>query len=200
MVIDTRELGRRAGSMRRTRLTVPAPPALGTGLVGVPADAELELDLRLEAVMEGILVSGQVRAPLAGECSRCLDPLTATAEVELQKLFVYPDLSGDVSGATEDDLGQLVDDRLDLEPLVRDAVVLALPLSPRCQEDCPGLCATCGDRLADLPADHVHPVVDVRWAALSELSSDQLAQNDVRHNGADASTIKGRADTQDQES
>jgi uncharacterized protein len=175
LVIDTRELGRRAGSLRRARFTVPAPASLGTSLVGVPPGAELELDLRLEAVMEGILVSGQARAPLSGECSRCLDPLSATAEVELQQLFVYPDLHGDVATEADDDLGQLIDDRLDLEPVVRDAVVLALPLSPRCREDCPGLCATCGNRLADLPADHTHAVADSRWAALS-----MLGQNGVR--------------------
>jgi uncharacterized protein len=181
LVLDTRELGRRAGSLRRARFTVPAPPALGTALVGVPVGAELELDLRLEAVMEGILVSGQARAPLTGECSRCLDPLNATAEVELQQLFVYPDLHADQSEDAEDGLGQLIDDRLDLEPVVRDAVVLALPISPRCREDCPGLCPTCGERLAELPPDHSHPVADSRWAALAELSNDSAPDSNARH-------------------
>jgi uncharacterized protein len=160
---------------------VPAPPALGTALVGVPVGAELELDLRLEAVMEGILVSGSARAPLTGECSRCLDPLNATAEVELQQLFVYPDLHADQSEDAEDDFGQLIDDRLDLEPAVRDAVVLALPISPRCREDCPGLCPTCGERLAELPPDHSHPVTDARWAALAELSHDRAPDSNARH-------------------
>lgn len=193
LVIDTRDLSRRAGSLRRTRLTVPAPPALGAGLVGVPSGAELELDLRLEAVMEGILVSGVARAPLAGECSRCLDPLNATVEVEVQQLFVYPDLRGEMSGDVEDDFGQLVDDLLDLEPLIRDAVVLALPISPRCREDCPGLCARCGERLSDLPPDHSHAVLDSRWAALSGLADSYptehgpdagVPRSDVLGNGA----------------
>lgn len=169
LVLDTREMGRRAGSMRRARLTVPAPSTLGAGLVGVPPGADLELDLRLESVVEGILVSGVARARLVGECSRCLEPLTSSAEVDLQQLFVYPDLRGEVSDPGQDDLGVLVEDRLDLEPVIRDAVVLALPLSPRCRDDCPGLCATCGERLAELPADHAHPVNDPRWAALSGL-------------------------------
>lgn len=177
LVLDTRELGRRAGSMRRARFTAPAPVALGTEVIGVPAGADVVLDLRLEAVMEGILVSGTARAPLAGECSRCLDPVEDTIEVELQQLYAYPDVSGDVPLAEDDEIGELVEDRLDLEPALRDAVVLALPLSPHCRQDCPGLCPTCGERLAELPPGHGHERIDPRWEALHAL-----------HPGADRNT------------
>jgi uncharacterized protein len=163
-VIDTRTLGRRPGSMRKDSYSVPAPADLGVGMVGVPTGADIELDIRLEAVMEGVLVSGTARAPLSGECARCLDPLTSSIEVDFQELYVYSDTRSGESA--EDDERRLEGDLIDLEPVVRDAMVLALPLSPLCRDDCPGLCPDCGVRLADAEPDHHHDAVDPRWAAL----------------------------------
>jgi uncharacterized protein len=140
-VLDIRELGRRPGSQRKLEFQAPAPGDLSVGMIGVPAGAQLDLQLRLEAVMEGVLVSGQVRAPLEGECGRCLDPVTSALVVDLQELYAYPE-----SEATEDEAGRLNGDLLDLEPALRDAVVLELPLAPLCRDDCPGLCAVCGAR------------------------------------------------------
>jgi uncharacterized protein len=163
-VIDTLTLGRRPGSMRKDSYTVPAPADLGVEMVSVPEGTEIELDFRLEAVMEGVLVSGTARASLAGECARCLDPLTSSIEVEFQELYVYSDTRSGESA--EDDERRLEGDLIDLEPVVRDAMVLALPLSPLCRDDCPGLCTDCGVRLADAGPDHHHDAVDPRWAAL----------------------------------
>ncbi len=172
LVIDTRELGRRAGSMRRLRRSVPAPADLGLQVIGVPEGADLELDLRLEAVVEGVLVSGTARASLAGECVRCLDPLRRLVAVPLQELYVYPDEEdaghGARPGGDDGEELRLEGDLLDLEPALRDAVVLELPLAPLCRTDCPGLCPQCGARLADDPK-HEHPTVDSRWAALTGL-------------------------------
>jgi uncharacterized protein len=163
-VIDTLTLGRRPGSMRKDSYTVPAPADLGVEMVSVPEGTEIELDLRLEAVMEGVLVSGTARASLAGECARCLDPVTSSIEVEFQELYVYSDTRSGESA--DDDERRLEGDLIDLEPVVRDAMVLALPLSPLCRDDCPGLCTDCGVRLADAGPDHHHDAVDPRWAAL----------------------------------
>ena len=176
LVIDTRELGRRPGSMRKLELKVPAPAQIGVGLISVPDGAELALDLRLESVMEGVLVSGRARVPLAGECGRCLDPITSTLEVDLQELFAYPE-----SDATDDETEQMVGDLLDLEPTLRDAVVLALPLTPLCRDDCPGLCVTCGARLADGDCGHSAAPVDLRWAALEKAVLDPTARDDQHH-------------------
>lgn len=160
--------------MREESLTVPAPESLGVEMVGVPKDAELELDLRLEAVMEGVLVTGTTRVPLVGECSRCLDPLASTFEVEFQELFVYPDIRiGSMRHAAGEDELRLEGDFIDLEPALRDAVVLALPLSPLCRDDCPGLCTECGVRLADAEPGHHHDAVDPRWAALKDLQDQR---------------------------
>ena len=175
LVLDTRELGRRPGSQREKSLSAPAPAELGIEILGVPEGSPVEVDLRLEAVMEGVLVTGTVTAALAGECARCLDPIEDRISVDFQELFVYDDEAdrdhdGPQDGDTEDDdVNRLEGDLLDLEPLLRDAVVLALPFQPLCREDCPGLCAECGARLADDPEHRHEAPVDPRWAALEDL-------------------------------
>jgi uncharacterized protein len=161
--------------MRSYRRTVPAPaePAvLGLETIAVPAGEPVELDVRLESVTEGVYVSGTVHASLAGECARCLDALTDEVDVELSELFAYPDSVTDET-TDEDELPRVVDDMIDIEQIVRDAVVLALPLAPLCRPDCPGLCPECGEKRAGLAPDHGHETLDPRWAALRErLSAD----------------------------
>jgi uncharacterized protein len=161
LVLDTRELGRRPGSMRVVQRTVPAPTGFGLDLIGVPEGSPVELDLRLEAVMEGVLVSGRAHATIVGECARCLEPVTCTVDAEICELYAYPGHESD-----DEDIGRLEGDLIDFEPRLRDAVVLALPLRPTCSEDCEGLCATCGERLTEVPDNHSHDDVDPRWAAL----------------------------------
>ena len=170
-MLDTRELGRRPGSQREVSRTVPAPADLGIEVLGVPEGSPVELDLRLEAVMEGVLVTGTASAALEGECVRCLEPISDEVEVRFQELFVYDDQ--DVDPDEELEVSKLQDDLVDLEPLLRDAVVLALPFQPLCTEDCPGLCAECGARLADDPAHGHDAPVDPRWAALSGLAEPE---------------------------
>jgi uncharacterized protein len=167
LVLDTRELGRRAGSMRRMLISAPAPERLGLELIAVPAGAPLEIELRLEAVMEGVLVTGEVTVPLVGECGRCLDALDDELTVQFQELFAYDDHLAPGTGG--DDLPRLDGDLLDIEPALRDAVLLALPLTPLCDPECAGLCGQCGIRLADEP-NHSHEAVDARWGALSTLA------------------------------
>jgi uncharacterized protein len=172
LVVDTRELGRRPGSMRRLQTTVPAPDHLAIEVIGVPKGADLELDLRLESVMEGVLVSGTVVAPLVGECGRCLEPVADEIEVEIAELFAYEDSTTRETVDDEDEVSFMVGDLLDLEPVLRDAIVVELPLTPLCAPDCPGLCADCGERLEVGAPPHDHPVVDPRWAALQAFAAD----------------------------
>jgi uncharacterized protein len=153
--------------MRKVRRDVEAPAELGTEVIGIPKGSELALDLRLESVMEGILVSGTVRGRAAGECVRCLDDVSLDIEADLQELYVYPGRTPE--GEEDEDLRELEDDLIDLEPAIRDAVVPALPFQPVCREDCPGLCSECGARLADDPGHH-HDSADPRWAALQDLT------------------------------
>ncbi len=167
LVLDTRELGRRPGSQRQVSRSVPAPADLGIEVIGVPEGEPVQLELRLESVMEGVLVTGSARALARGECARCLQDLDVAVEVDLQELYAYPE-----SDAEDDEAGRLVDDLIDLDPLLRDAVVLALPFRPLCRDDCPGLCPTCGARLADDPEHGHDEVADPRWATLAGWTHD----------------------------
>jgi uncharacterized protein len=165
LVFDVATLG--SASARREQRVVPAPAELGAGLVRVPEGAQLQLDVQLEEVGEGVLVTAEVTAPLAGECARCLDEFMSSMQVRFQEMFV-PSGADAADGASDD--GYVLDgDLLDLEPALRDALVLDLPLSPLCDDDCQGLCGTCGVRLADAEPDHGHPSDGGVWAVLKDL-------------------------------
>jgi uncharacterized protein len=194
LVFDMRTLGRQAGSAKTQKLTVPAPADLQLELARVPVGAEVQLDVRFEAVTEGVLVTGSATAPLAGECARCLAPVATSVTASFIELYLYderprgsrearrdkPDKHDkhhrhdkhewlEDSAEPDDEELYLDGDLLDLEPVLRDAVVLALPMSPLCREECPGLCVVCGVRLDDAGPDHQHgDAPDPRWAALSE--------------------------------
>ena len=167
LVFDTRGLDHGPGSARTETRTAPAPAYLHTGMAWIPEGADLDLKVRLESVTEGVLATVSATAPVAGECARCLEPITQTVTVQCQELFSYEQKDGD----GDEDGYSLDGDLLDLEPVLRDALVLALPLAPRCQEDCPGLCVECGVRLAQAGPGHHHgPVLDPRWAALRQIT------------------------------
>jgi uncharacterized protein len=146
---------------------VESPSRIGLDLVWIPRGAPLDLDLRLESVSEGVLVTGTVAAPTVGECSRCLSPITGDVEIHLTELFAYPDSATEAS-TDADEVGHVVDDRVDLEQSIVDAVGLELPLSPLCSPDCPGLCPQCGVALATAEPGHDHDLIDPRWAKLAE--------------------------------
>ena len=170
LVLDTRELGRRPGSQRQESLTVPAPADLGIEVLSVPEGSPVDFDLRLEAVMEGVLVTGSATVDLVGECTRCLEAIDDSIVVNFQELFVYDDARQPPD--EEEDVRTLEGDLLDLEPLLRDAVVLALPFQPLCEDDCPGLCIECGARLRDDPGHTHDAAVDPRWAGLTALQQE----------------------------
>lgn len=171
-VLSTREVGRRPGNMRSYQRTIPAPASFGLEVIGIPEGSPIELELRLESVTEGVFVSGSARAEVVGECARCLESIGYPLTVRFGELFAYPD---SVTEATTDadEISRVIDDLVDTEEMVRDAVLLTLPLAPLCQEDCQGLCPECGDRWADLDPAHSHETLDARWAGLrGRLTSD----------------------------
>lgn len=158
---------------------VPAPEDLGTDVIAVPTDSPVDLDLRYESVLEGVLVTGSVTTTATGACVRCLDEVSLPVETAFQELFAYADRARhheEVAGEDDDDLRELEGDLLDLEPVLRDAVVPTLPFQPVCRADCPGLCSQCGERLADDP-DHQHDVIDPRWSALQGLTINEEKRN-----------------------
>lgn len=172
LVIDISRLGRRPGSMMTVEETVPSPARIGVELIAVAEGAPLELNLRLESVSEGVLVTGTVWAPTTGECARCLTPIGGEVEIDLTELFAYPDSTTEET-TEADEIPRVQQDRgsetVDLEQSIIDAVGLVLPFSPVCGPDCQGLCPECGVRLADAEADHHHEQIDPRWAKLAQL-------------------------------
>ncbi|GAB3496019.1 YceD family protein [Flexivirga sp.] len=185
LALDTKELPRRPGRMLEGEVQVAAPEHFGTEVIGVPEGQPMTLRLRLESVMEGVLVTGTVHATATGACVRCLEPVDLPIEVPFQELFAYADRAArhhEVEDGDEEDVHELDGDLADLEPVLRDAVVPALPFQPVCRDDCPGLCSECGARLADDPTHH-HEVIDPRWSALAHLAGgDDDTDNDEKRN------------------
>ena len=163
--VVVRDLVNRPGEMREHRFDVPAPEQFGEGLVAVREGSELEIDLRLESVHEGVLVSAEVDAIAEGECGRCLIDIALPVQVEFQELFAYH--SGEAFEY------EVQDDHVDLESLIRDAVVLALPFQPVCRPDCPGLDPETGLRLAEHPELVTPEQSDPRWAALTGFTASE---------------------------
>ncbi|WP_375405946.1 DUF177 domain-containing protein [uncultured Amnibacterium sp.] len=161
-VQHVRDLIRAPGEMRERHLDVTVPEHFGEGLVAVQEGSLLEIDVKLESLHEGILASGTAVGMADGECARCLAPVSLPVRVEFAELFGYP--------ADEPFDHQLDGDLLDLEPVVRDAVVLALPFQPECVGGCedlelgPGISLITADAVREKPADP-------RWDALQAFAA-----------------------------
>jgi uncharacterized protein len=173
-MVDVYDLLHRPGEMRERMLEVTVPEDLGTDIIAVKAGSTLDIELRMESLHDGILVSADVTGTASGECVRCLIGVESAVEVEIQELFAY----------SEDEAFdyEVQTDTIDLEPVIRDAVVLSLPFQPVCQDDCLGLCPQCGVRLLDNPGHEHEAPVDPRWAALASvegLNDVGAAQEDV---------------------
>jgi uncharacterized protein len=119
--------------------------------------------LRLESVIEGVLVTGELGGRVELECARCLKAFTGPLDVEVCELYTAPGHEAD------DDAYRVTGTDVDLEPMLRDAAGLALPLNPLCRPDCAGLCARCGTDLNDGACGCVEESIDPRWDALAEV-------------------------------
>ena len=167
---NIRDILNRPGEMRERSRTFEVPEKLGEALAEVPAGVEMELDVRLESVHEGILVSAEVRTTMAAECGRCLKNFTTPFQVEFQELFAYT--------PTEADEYEVHGDHVDLEPPLRDAVVLALPFQPVCRPDCPGLDPETGELRETEAAVAPNVEIDSRWAALAGFEAEDEHDSD----------------------
>ncbi|WP_300345148.1 YceD family protein [Nesterenkonia sp.] len=168
--VDVKELKGKPGAQETLSRTVPTPADFATVLVGIPEASDLNVQVRLESVHEGVLLTGSASAEVTGECARCLDAISYPLTVDVMQLFTWVDETG---GENDDGDSLAVDENLmvDVEPVLRDLMVSALPFQPVCREDCPGLCSQCGFRLEDDP-EHAHEQVDPRWAALAGLAAE----------------------------
>ena len=178
-VFDTRLLDRRPGTMKKLQTTLTADEPMGIEVLAVPAGEPIKLNLRFESVVEGVLVSGTAISRAVGECARCLIEIDRPVGADLRELYAYPN-SLTAQTIEEDEVEILTDDMIDLEQLVRDEIVIQMPLAPLCRPDCLGLCVECGGRLDDLEPDHHHEILDARWAALrSQFGAQRKTQKDT---------------------
>lgn len=167
LVLDTHEVGRRVGAAKQVSRVTEAPDGIGIAMIEVPPGSPIALELTLESVVEGVLVTGTADVSVTGQCARCLEPIQRQLVIDLQELYCFPDKELD-----DPDASRIEDELIDLEPLLRDAVVLTLPFTPRCRPDCAGMCPTCGASLNADPDHHHGDEVDPRWADLSQWAAD----------------------------
>ena len=163
VAFDVRDLVGHPGASRSVALRQPVA-GLATELARVPEDREVDGDLLFESVVEGILVSGPLEGTLALVCARCLTPVESRFHVEVRELFAAG------AGPGEDEY-PIAEGRVDLEPMIRDAVLLAMPFAPLCKPDCLGLCERCGGN-RNLGECTCGPRADPRWSPLDGLLSD----------------------------
>ena len=161
LVIGVKDLVHQAGEMRELTLELVAPEKYGEAMATVPQGTPMTLELRLEGLHEGILATADVVVDASAECVRCLDPFSFELRVDFQELFAY--------SSSDSDSYTVVDDSLNLEDIIRDAVVLELPFQPVCKEDCYGLDPASGEKRTEPPGENVADEIDPRWQELSKL-------------------------------
>ena len=163
---DTRRMDRSPGTLELWRERVVLPEAMGVEMTTIPAGSEIELDLQLAAVEDGVYVSGQVSAPAVAECARCLAGLDTRVSVSLQDLYAEPG-SAAAAAADEDDVRLLDDGYVDLTQALIDAFGLNLPLAPTCTSlGVP--CVNTDVPSPDGEAETWERPVDPRWADLAK--------------------------------
>ncbi|MDR0848522.1 MAG: YceD family protein [Propionibacteriaceae bacterium] len=167
-VISLRDLRRTEGATKEFALSEPVGDALEVGLVHIPSDRVVEAQGVLEAVGDGVWVDGEASAEVDAQCSRCLTDFSYTTQAEIKELFVYEDFAEQYA---DEDVSFVKDDAIDLEPAIRDCLILDQPLVTLCRPDCQGLCPECGANLNDEP-EHSHPdTTDSRWSGLASWGS-----------------------------
>lgn len=184
------DLGRRPGLSKKMEFAAPMGDRIGTDFLQVRGDEQVDVVVSLESVSDGVYVSGWAGADAVGQCVRCLEDLDEYLEATIDELVFYPDRQAALIEDGDEEMKDapvVVDEEVDLEPLVRDALGLAIPFQPLCDPDCRGLCAGCGELWDDLPDDHTHEQADPRWAALADVYA-KLSGED----GADGGAQEGK--------
>ncbi len=188
-VVSLQPLPRQEGSVMTWEKELPAPADMGVELIGVPEGSPMAIALELQSVSEGVFVQGNVQVTLEGQCSRCLRDLALDEDETVGELVFYPERKAAfVADGDEEaeEFPEIVDDHIDLEPILRDAVVIGLPFRPLCRPDCPGLCSECGEPWDNLPDDHAHEKLDPRFDALAALQDQLAGGSDGSDEGAES--------------
>jgi uncharacterized protein len=168
--VGVAELRRRLGTRKPFHEQV-ALDDLHISTAEVPRGALIDVDLELESISNGLVAEGSITAPWTGACRRCLEPVEGTVETEVKEIFERR--------PTEGETYPLGDDFVDLEPMVRDAVLLALPLAPLCRPDCAGPAPdefptrVEDDESGGSDEDEARRLREERWGVLDQLQFDE---------------------------
>ena len=167
-LVSIHDLKRQPGEMLEISRTFANPERIGIDIIAIEPQVPVTIKGKVESVSTGVLVTCDISSTATGECVRCLDPLTRSISSRVQELYYYTiptELSED-----EDEPLLIVEEKVDLLPPIRDAVILELPLQPHCSEECLGLCPDCGEKIAENPDGHSHQSIDPRWAKLRDVA------------------------------
>lgn len=178
LVFDSQQLHRQPGASQKLQREVPIDTSWRNDVSAAVSGGTIPVEFLLESAHDGILVAAQGRIPLEANCVRCLNPTEWQEDIHVQQFYAYPEHANDGDVEAEGDVAEIRGDYLDFRDAFRDAVVLALPLTPTCSEDCLGLCSQCGFVMAKDP-QHKHEEIDPRWSELAKFADpDRPAQGE----------------------
>jgi uncharacterized protein len=185
--IRVADTGRRPGKSQDVDSIFPAPSGIGDDFYGIHEGSDIHVTGQFESIEDGLIFNAQATASVTGQCARCLKDISGPMTISLTVFFPYhlsEEEDNERTGRgkserekeilTDEDAGQdvypLYEDGqyADLESLLRDSFVDALPSTPLCKPDCKGLCPYDGVNLNEHP-EHHHEQHDIRWAALEDL-------------------------------
>lgn len=184
--VSVAQIAGRPGESKEIDAAFPAPSGIGDDVVGVDEGADVTVTGSFDSIVDGIIFTGRVSAPAHAECTRCLKPIEHPWTADVTAFFPLEDTRKDnrkgeveiIAGEDEsEDTYPLSSDGsfADIEALLRDTLVEALPLQPLCKPDCLGLCSQCGADLNEDP-DHHHDMPDIRLAELADLKAKLEAE------------------------
>ncbi|MFT4245655.1 MAG: YceD family protein [Micrococcaceae bacterium] len=162
LIFDIFDLRKSIGDTFEQDIRIKAPAEIGNPVIYVEENSPMNFKIELDSVVEGVFANFTIQAIAKGECSRCLDAIKRGIEINCSVLFEYEENPDD------DEQYLVIDDTINLEPIVRDVVVTKLPFNPVCKDACLGLCSECGFRMED-DLEHHHEAIDSRWSALEGL-------------------------------
>lgn len=188
--VNVAQIASRPGQSQTINTVFPAPSGIGDTIIGIKEGVDVSVTGSFDSIVDGLILTARIDAPVQAECTRCLKPIERDWGVNVTAFFPYESHDdGHKHGKNEEvdiiagedeseDIYPLSSDGAfaDLEALIRDTLVEALPLQPLCREDCLGLCPQCGIDLNEHP-DHHHESTDLRFAALAGLKA-QLEQEE----------------------
>ncbi|MDO5061200.1 MAG: YceD family protein [Actinomycetaceae bacterium] len=171
------DLPTRPDHFRDYELDLVVGDDLGTSVMRVEPGTVLHVNATAQSLTDGVLLRLNTEVPIVFSCARCLDEVSETVDLSLDELYFTPEaikrMEAEEGEEAIEDLEVLEADQIELEPLLRDAIIADMEFSPLCSDDCLGLCEDCGEPLRDLPADHSHELLDPRLSALDALFSKE---------------------------